>query len=135
MIYIPIFVFCLENDAPWSCNERSCGFKTSGNAVRKILDIVQQEIDQLDELEPGPAAIEQREALLKKVFERMIKSSKNIKKLPLKLRAFYMIYSLFFKSPVIFFKPKRNHWWNQEILADVECCFHRRDDHSISLKK
>lgn len=57
-----------DDEAPWSCNEKNCGFKTSSSAIRKILAVVQTEIDQLDALEPGPAAIEQREAMINKVF-------------------------------------------------------------------
>ncbi|XP_063895180.1 SET domain-containing protein SmydA-8 [Helicoverpa armigera] len=56
----------LDNEAPWSCNDKNCGFKTSGAAMRKMLAVVQAEIDQLDAMEPGPAAIEQREAAIKK---------------------------------------------------------------------
>ncbi|CAB3230749.1 unnamed protein product [Arctia plantaginis] len=56
----------LDDEAPWSCNEKNCGFKTSSSAVRKLLAVVQTEIDQLDALEPGPAAIEQREAMINK---------------------------------------------------------------------
>ncbi|XP_075980014.1 SET and MYND domain containing, arthropod-specific, member 3 [Anticarsia gemmatalis] len=56
----------LDNESPWVCNEKNCGFKTSSNAVRKMLAVVQAEIEQLDALEPGPAAIEQREATINK---------------------------------------------------------------------
>ncbi|CAK1587126.1 unnamed protein product [Parnassius mnemosyne] len=56
----------LDNDAQWSCTEKSCGFKTSGAAMRKMLAVVQAEVDQLDALEPGPQAIEQREATVNK---------------------------------------------------------------------
>ncbi|CAG4960117.1 unnamed protein product [Parnassius apollo] len=56
----------LDNDAQWSCTEKSCGFKTSGAAMRKMLAVVQAEVDQLDALEPGPQAIEQREATINK---------------------------------------------------------------------
>ncbi|XP_011560447.3 SET domain-containing protein SmydA-8 [Plutella xylostella] len=56
----------LDNEAGWQCTDKNCGFKTSGAAMRKMLAVVQAEVDQLDALEPGPAAIEQREATLKK---------------------------------------------------------------------
>ncbi|CAH2044007.1 unnamed protein product, partial [Iphiclides podalirius] len=56
----------LDNDAQWSCTEKKCGFKTSGAAMRKLLAVVQAEVDQLDLLEPGPQSIEQREATIKK---------------------------------------------------------------------
>ncbi|XP_059048745.1 SET domain-containing protein SmydA-8 isoform X1 [Achroia grisella] len=56
----------LDNDAPWMCTESNCEFKTSGAAMQKMLAVVQAEADQLDVLEPGPQAIEQREAFLKK---------------------------------------------------------------------
>lgn len=36
--------------------------------MRKMLAVAQTEIEQLDALEPGPAAIEQREAVIVKVF-------------------------------------------------------------------
>lgn len=56
----------LDNEAPWTCTDKNCGFKTSGAAMRKMLAVVQSEIDQLDMMEPGPAAIEQREATINK---------------------------------------------------------------------
>ncbi|KPJ18660.1 Protein msta, isoform A [Papilio machaon] len=56
----------LDNDAQWICTEKTCGFKTSGGAMRKMLAVVQAEVDQLDLLEPGPQAIEQREATINK---------------------------------------------------------------------
>ncbi|XP_026746343.1 SET domain-containing protein SmydA-8 [Trichoplusia ni] len=56
----------LDNDAPWACSEKNCEFRTSGAAMRKMLAVVQAEIEQLDALEPGPAAIEQREAVINK---------------------------------------------------------------------
>ncbi|KAG6451401.1 hypothetical protein O3G_MSEX007112 [Manduca sexta] len=56
----------LENEAPWKCSDRSCGFQTSADAMRKILNVVQAEVEQLDALEPGPQAIEQREATIMK---------------------------------------------------------------------
>lgn len=56
----------LDNEAIWSCNEKNCGFKTSSAAMRKMLGVVQAEIEQLDVLEPGPTAIEQREATVNK---------------------------------------------------------------------
>ncbi|XP_034834542.1 SET domain-containing protein SmydA-8 [Maniola hyperantus] len=56
----------LDNDASWSCTDKKCEFKTSGAAMRKMLGVVQAELDQLDALEPGPQAIEMREATLHK---------------------------------------------------------------------
>ncbi|XP_004931827.1 SET domain-containing protein SmydA-8 [Bombyx mori] len=56
----------LENEAMWMCSDKNCGFKTSSAAIRKMLAVVQAETEQLDALEPGPAAIEQREATIKK---------------------------------------------------------------------
>ncbi|KAL0871372.1 hypothetical protein ABMA27_005106 [Loxostege sticticalis] len=56
----------LDDEAPWKCSEKKCEFKTSSAAMRKMLAVVQAEIDQLDVLEPGPQAIEQREATLNK---------------------------------------------------------------------
>ncbi|XP_041982350.1 SET domain-containing protein SmydA-8 [Aricia agestis] len=56
----------LDNDAEWQCTEKNCGFKTSGAAMKKMLSVVQQEIDQVDAIEPGPKAIEMREQLLNK---------------------------------------------------------------------
>ncbi|KAJ0174527.1 hypothetical protein K1T71_009635 [Dendrolimus kikuchii] len=56
----------LDNESSWKCTEKNCEFKTSSVAVRKLLGVVQVEIEQLDALEPGPQAIEQREATLKK---------------------------------------------------------------------
>ncbi|XP_013148245.1 PREDICTED: protein msta, isoform A [Papilio polytes] len=56
----------LDNEAQWLCTEKTCGFKTSGSAMRKMLSVVQAEVDLLDALEPGPQAIEQREATLNK---------------------------------------------------------------------
>lgn len=67
MMFIKLLLFP-DDEAPWTCTEKSCGFKTSGAAMRKMLAVVQAEIDQLDALEPGPAAIEQREATISKVF-------------------------------------------------------------------
>lgn len=61
---MPIF---LDNDAQWKCFDKNCEFKTSGAAVRKILAVVQAELEQLDATEPGPQAIELREATIKKV--------------------------------------------------------------------
>ncbi|CAH2216174.1 jg3038, partial [Pararge aegeria aegeria] len=55
------------NEASWNCTDKNCGFKTSGAAMRKMLAVVQAEVDQLDALEPGPSAIEMREATLNKV--------------------------------------------------------------------
>lgn len=52
----------------WMCSDKNCGFKTSSAAIRKMLAVVQAETEQLDALEPGPAAIEQREATIKKVY-------------------------------------------------------------------
>lgn len=48
--------------------DKNCGFKTSGAAMRKMLAVIQSEVDTLDSLEPGPGAIEQREAFLNKVL-------------------------------------------------------------------
>ncbi|XP_053610478.1 SET domain-containing protein SmydA-8 [Plodia interpunctella] len=56
----------LDNEAVWKCTEKNCEFRTSGAAVSKMLGVVQAEVDQLDMLEPGPQAIEQREATIKK---------------------------------------------------------------------
>ncbi|KAM3965851.1 SET and MYND domain containing, arthropod-specific, member 3 [Aphomia sociella] len=56
----------LDNDAPWKCTEKNCQFQTSGAAMRKMLAVVQAEMDQLDVMEPGPQAIELREALINK---------------------------------------------------------------------
>ncbi|XP_039756320.1 SET domain-containing protein SmydA-8 [Pararge aegeria] len=56
----------LDNEASWNCTDKNCGFKTSGAAMRKMLAVVQAEVDQLDALEPGPSAIEMREATLNK---------------------------------------------------------------------
>lgn len=56
-----------DNEAPWSCTDKKCQFKTSAGAMRKMLAVVQAEVDQLDALEPGPQAIEMREAALRKV--------------------------------------------------------------------
>ncbi|GBP56334.1 SET domain-containing protein SmydA-8, isoform A [Eumeta japonica] len=56
----------LDSQAAWKCSSTECAFTTSGTAVRKMLSVVQAEIDQLDLLEPGPAAVEQREAALKR---------------------------------------------------------------------
>ncbi|CAK1555747.1 unnamed protein product [Leptosia nina] len=56
----------LDNDAQWNCTDKGCGFKTSGAAMRKFLSVIQSEVDQLDSLEPGPQAIEQREAFISK---------------------------------------------------------------------
>ncbi|XP_068618073.1 SET domain-containing protein SmydA-8 [Battus philenor] len=56
----------LDNDAQWLCTKKSCGFKTSGGAICKMLAVVQREVDQLDALEPNLQAIEQREATINK---------------------------------------------------------------------
>ncbi|KAI5638448.1 hypothetical protein NE865_08913 [Phthorimaea operculella] len=56
----------LDNEAGWSCSDKNCEFKTSGAAMRKMLGVVQAEIDQLDAIEPGPQAIEAREQTLNK---------------------------------------------------------------------
>ncbi|CAG4991179.1 unnamed protein product [Colias eurytheme] len=56
----------LDNDAEWNCTDKKCGFKTSGAAMRKMLAVIQAEVDLLDSLEPGPQAIEQREAFINK---------------------------------------------------------------------
>lgn len=54
----------LDVMAQWKCTH--CEFSTSGQAVRKILMIVQNEIDQTEEIAPGAEAIEMREQLLRK---------------------------------------------------------------------
>ncbi|XP_038222452.1 SET domain-containing protein SmydA-8 [Zerene cesonia] len=56
----------LDNDAEWNCTDKKCCFKTSGAAMRKMLSVIQTEVDQLDSIEPGPQAIEQREAFINK---------------------------------------------------------------------
>ncbi|XP_072945140.1 SET domain-containing protein SmydA-8 [Epargyreus clarus] len=56
----------LDNDAQWNCTDKNCGFKTSGVAMRKMLAVMQAELDQLDAIDPGPQAIEQREAFVNK---------------------------------------------------------------------
>ncbi|KAJ8712451.1 hypothetical protein PYW07_005293 [Mythimna separata] len=56
----------LDKDTSWTCTDKNCGFKTSNAAMRKMLAVVQAEIDQLELLEPGPGAIEQREATINK---------------------------------------------------------------------
>ncbi|XP_023947091.2 SET domain-containing protein SmydA-8 [Bicyclus anynana] len=56
----------LDNEAPWNCTDKKCGFKTSSAAMRKMLAVVQAELDQLDALPLGPEAIEMREATLRK---------------------------------------------------------------------
>ncbi|CAG9788835.1 unnamed protein product [Diatraea saccharalis] len=56
----------LDGETKWMCTEKQCAFKTSTTAMRKMLAVVQADIDQLDALEPGPQAIEQREATLNK---------------------------------------------------------------------
>ncbi|KAL4707867.1 hypothetical protein ACJJTC_010302, partial [Scirpophaga incertulas] len=56
----------LDSESVWKCTETKCEFKTSSAAMRKMLAVVQTEIDQMDSLEPGPQSIEQREAFLKK---------------------------------------------------------------------
>ncbi|XP_026321344.1 SET domain-containing protein SmydA-8 [Hyposmocoma kahamanoa] len=56
----------LDNEAPWKCTDKQCEFKTTNAAVRKMLAVVQSEIDQLDAIEPGPQTIEARETALKK---------------------------------------------------------------------
>ncbi|XP_073955972.1 SET domain-containing protein SmydA-8-like [Choristoneura fumiferana] len=56
----------LDSEAAWQCTDKNCGFKTSSAAMRKLLAVVQAEVDQLDALEPGAQAIETREATLKK---------------------------------------------------------------------
>lgn len=60
--------FLSDIEAEWKCTDKRCEFKTTGPAVRKMLAVVQSEIDQLDAIEPGPQTIEAREATLKKVF-------------------------------------------------------------------
>ncbi|XP_049875857.1 SET domain-containing protein SmydA-8-like [Pectinophora gossypiella] len=55
----------LDNEATWKCTEKKCEFKTSSAAMRKMLAVVQAEVDQLDALE-GAQAIEVREATLNK---------------------------------------------------------------------
>ncbi|CAF4829512.1 unnamed protein product [Pieris macdunnoughi] len=56
----------LDSEAQWNCTDKNCGFKTSAAAMRKMLTVIQTEVDQLDSLEPGPLAIEQREAFINK---------------------------------------------------------------------
>nr|XP_026495920.1 SET domain-containing protein SmydA-8 [Vanessa tameamea] len=56
----------LDNEAEWKCTEKNCQFKTSGPAMRKMLGVVLAELEQLDALDPGPTAIELREATIKK---------------------------------------------------------------------
>ncbi|CAH2093115.1 unnamed protein product [Euphydryas editha] len=56
----------LDNEAEWKCTEKNCEFKTSGAAMRKMLGVVLAELEQLDALDPGPSALELREATLKK---------------------------------------------------------------------
>ncbi|XP_063536955.1 SET domain-containing protein SmydA-8 [Cydia strobilella] len=55
----------LDNESPWQCTGKNCGFQTSSAAMKKMLAVVQAEVDQLDALE-GTQAIEMREATLKK---------------------------------------------------------------------
>ncbi|CAH0400982.1 unnamed protein product [Chilo suppressalis] len=56
----------LDAEGEWNCTEKKCEFKTSSAAMRKMLAVVQAEVDQLDALPPGPQSIEQREAVLNK---------------------------------------------------------------------
>ncbi|CAH0725580.1 unnamed protein product, partial [Brenthis ino] len=56
----------LDNDAQWNCTDKNCGFKISGAAMRKMLAVVQAELEQLDAIDSGPASIEMREATINK---------------------------------------------------------------------
>lgn len=59
--------YVLDIEADWKCTDKNCGFKTSGAAMRKMLAVIQAEVDHIDAVEPGPQSIELREATLKKV--------------------------------------------------------------------
>lgn len=72
--------FLSDNEAQWKCTEKQCEFKTTNAAVRKMLAVVQSEIDQLDALEPGSQAIEAREAALRKVFRSLFSTGKKKRK-------------------------------------------------------
>ncbi|KOB76050.1 Protein msta, isoform A [Operophtera brumata] len=56
----------LDNDAQWKCTDKNCEFRTSGAAMRKMLAVAQADLEQLDAIEPGPQAIELREATIQK---------------------------------------------------------------------
>ncbi|VVC87245.1 unnamed protein product [Leptidea sinapis] len=56
----------LDNESKWKCTDLKCGFETSSAAMRKMLAVIQAEVDQLDALQPTPEAIEMREAFLEK---------------------------------------------------------------------
>lgn len=54
-------------NATWSCTDENCVHETSDVAVRKMLDKVQSEIEQLDSLGSDPQAIELRENIIHRV--------------------------------------------------------------------
>ncbi|XP_069699600.1 SET domain-containing protein SmydA-8 [Periplaneta americana] len=54
----------LDPMAQWKCTH--CEFCTPGLAVRRVFSVIQNDLDQLEYLEPNGEAVEQREALWKK---------------------------------------------------------------------
>jgi hypothetical protein len=50
--------------AQWKCS--NCEFCTPGSAVKKVLSVIQSDMDQLDYVDTGAEAVENREALLRK---------------------------------------------------------------------
>lgn len=64
LLHFFFFFSPIDDSADWKCLQ--CDFKTSSNAIKKALSVIQSEVDNIQNMENSPEKLENTEKLLKK---------------------------------------------------------------------